>query len=110
MGGGTNYSTEEQVIGTWMGKPLYQKTVNFGALPKSSSTYVAHGIANIDNIIDYETIALTASNRSTSLNYARHDIYGMCSDADRINMYVVTYSDRSDAQGWFTLRYTKTTD
>ena len=24
---GVNYSTEEQVVGTWMGKPLYQKTV-----------------------------------------------------------------------------------
>ena len=42
------YSTEEQVIGTWMGKPLYKKTINFGSFPNATTTRIPHGIANIE--------------------------------------------------------------
>lgn len=35
------YSTEEQVVGTWInGKPLYRKIVEFGALPDSAGKEV----------------------------------------------------------------------
>ena len=51
--GGNNYSTKEQVIGTWInGKPIYQKTINTGALPNKTIKTVAHNIVNIDLILN----------------------------------------------------------
>lgn len=44
-----NYSTTEQVIGTWIdGKPLYQKTVTFGRVSNNSS--ISLGIQNVEHI------------------------------------------------------------
>ena len=34
------YSTEEKVIGEWMGKPLYSKTYSCGQLPNSSQKQI----------------------------------------------------------------------
>lgn len=46
------YSTTEQVVGEWIdGKPLYQKVVDFGALPNSTTKKVAHGISNLGELI-----------------------------------------------------------
>ena len=42
------YSTEETVVGTWMGKPLYKKTINFGSFPNATTTRIPHGISNIE--------------------------------------------------------------
>ena len=45
------YSEDEREIGVWVdGKPLYQKTINFGALPNNGTKEVNHGISDIDHI------------------------------------------------------------
>ena len=37
--GGANYSTEEQIVGTWVnGKPLYQKTYTLGSKSITANT------------------------------------------------------------------------
>lgn len=47
-----NYSMAEQVVGTWIdGSTIYEKTLNVGTI--STETTVAHGIDNLDTIIDY---------------------------------------------------------
>lgn len=54
-----DYSTTEHIIGTWIdGKKLYQKTINFGALPtgpsgtsSTNSKTVDTGVSNIDRVI-----------------------------------------------------------
>ena len=58
-GGSIDYSYEEQFTGRrWVdGKKIYQKTVDCGALPNKSTKVVAHGIANLDQIIDMRAIA-----------------------------------------------------
>ena len=57
-GGGESYSTTETLTGgTWIdGKPIYRKTVNFGALPNSTSKSVAHGISGISKIIKFSAV------------------------------------------------------
>lgn len=57
-GGGVNYSETEQDSGIkWIdGKTLYQKTINFGALPNNTTKQVNHNISNIDNICKIECI------------------------------------------------------
>ena len=39
-----NYSDTETAIGTWFTKTLYQKTINFGALPNNNSKDVTTGL------------------------------------------------------------------
>lgn len=48
----TNYSTEEQVIGTWFGKPLYRKCISITS-EFNTSMQIAHGVPNLYEITDY---------------------------------------------------------
>lgn len=49
---GHNYSTTEQVVGTWIdGSTVYEKTVNLNGLPNNATKTVAHGIINLSYII-----------------------------------------------------------
>lgn len=50
---GDMYSTDERIIGQWIdGKPLYQRTYNITSVTRPE-TKVAHGISNIDSIVDF---------------------------------------------------------
>lgn len=42
-----NYSTGEEVVGTWLGKPLYRKVLLYGALEEGA---YSHYIPNVDHI------------------------------------------------------------
>ena len=51
--GGVNYSTTEHKVGTWInGEDLYECTINFGALPNSTSKAVATGLTGINKVIE----------------------------------------------------------
>lgn len=64
------YSTDEQIVGEWIdGKPIYQKTVNFGALGNAASKSVAHGISNLDYVVDIRTIAKGTDGTFINLPY-----------------------------------------
>lgn len=120
-GGGNNkniYSTDEQKIGTWInGKPLYQKTFDFGALPNSALKDVAHGIANVAMIWVYDGFCYqpngdyfaqlinTAPVSGTADN--KGEWYFGCSST---YIRCLTAQDRSNYSAYVTLRYTKTTD
>lgn len=56
-GGGIDYSETEQDTGLkWVdGKTIYQKTINFGTLTNNKT--VAHGISNLDNVINFFGVA-----------------------------------------------------
>lgn len=61
--GGENYSTTEQVIGTWInGETLYKKTINFGALPNTNTKNVNHNISNLSKIIEISGATNDGSN------------------------------------------------
>lgn len=48
-----DYSTTEKIVGSWVdGKPLYQKTINFGTLPNTSQKEVSHNISNLKRAVD----------------------------------------------------------
>lgn len=106
------YSDTERVIGVWRdNKPLYQKTINFGALPNADQKAVNHNIADLDNIVSVSAVASGATN-NFSLSYIDTN-----SLANGIGIYVsntaVTIrcgSNRSSYNAYVTLQYTKTTD
>lgn len=110
------YSTEEQVVGTWVdGKPIYKKMIEFHFEPESEGTNsysldVSH--LNIDSFVDLETIVKKGSNMNFSNNFYMADT----------NFTFIFYRDNSlqfrigvdafkeTSSGYVILEYTKTTD
>lgn len=110
-GGSVNYSTTEQVIGTWINsKPVYQKTF-YSTSAMSAYVAITHGISNLDLLIRADCV-IRASNRSNQIPiltdqnnaevvitptkieiYLNNDFVNVCNGG-----YIVT------------LQYTKTTD
>lgn len=99
------YSTTEHKVGKWIdGSDLYEKTIDFGALPNNTTKTVAHGISNLDKIVSINPIAIGPS----------ITIAFFASSQTELNCYVqgnnVVYStnfDGSSRYGYVTLRYTK---
>ena len=54
-----HYSTDEQVIGTWIdGSTLYRKVINFGQLPANSQKTVDHNISNLSLVVNLYGVAV----------------------------------------------------
>lgn len=113
IGTGNDYSTDEQIIGTWIdGKPLYQKTLLVGQLPNNTTKAVPHGVANLKRIIYFEGYGFHPSGVCVPLQRATNtasDAVSMWQDGANIN--VLTSIDYSSyTESYITIRYTKTTD
>ena len=106
-GNRVKYSTTEQVVGEWIdGKPLYQKTIDCGALPNKSEKAVSHGISNLGVVV---IIYGVASNGMawTTLDY----LTSPSAYLDSTNINIKTTDNRSSyTTTWITVIYTKTTD
>jgi len=109
------YSTTEQVVGEWIdGKPVYQKTISFGALPNAIEKRVAHGVSNISKVIHIFGIYNWASEWG-SFDYSPHDAetlgYGLSFGVDLTDIVVRPKLDMSSVtESYVTIQYTKTTD
>lgn len=109
-----HYSTTEQVVGTWIdGKPLYQKTINFGALPNATSKSVNHNILSMDYIVSASGIAYNENNSYFPIPFVNDQSYDsqlllMLSKTEitiRTSVNRTTYT-----KCYITIQYTKTTD
>ena len=108
---GGDYSTSEVNTGfKWVdGKDIYKKTVNFGALPNSTTKTVAHGITGLLHVLDHKTEAhdssfmYSAPHANVSATGTQISIY-----FDATYIYIVTGTNRSSATAYITLFYTKT--
>lgn len=120
---GHEYSTTEQVVGTWIdGKPIYEKTINFGALPADNNgKNVSTGLlaSSIDMVIHIDGFSYTTDYRKVSrtlpYSYVKdpHNIHvGWWTqiNGDYIHIYCMTSYDRSNENAYVTIQYTKTTD
>ena len=108
-----HYSTNETVIGTWIdGKPLYEKTVEFGALPNNATKDVLHNVANVNLMVKCDGIAYNSSYEVITVPYANVDsyTYQLQFYADRTKVSIKTKINFTDYTGIITIRYTKTTD
>ena len=110
---GDIYSLEERQVGVWTdGKPLYQKTIDFGALPNSTTKSVAHGISNLDEIANVYGVAKSQYNQ-IPIPWANNTntTYDITMYVDDTDVTVMTSIDRSGyTSSTITLQYTKTTD
>lgn len=111
--GYVEYSTSEKIVGTWIdGKPLYQKTVYLGNLPNATSKNVAHGISNLDLVVDLKGVARNSNGQHIPLNFAATDnVANGCNvRVMGSNININSGIDRSGFTGYCTIQYTKTTD
>lgn len=105
-----SYSTEEKATGEqWIdGSIIYEKTVNCGALPNTTSKTVAHGIANLSKVVEikgyatngtlYLPLPFAGASASTGVS-----VYAGASDIS-----IETGMNRSNfTESYTTLRYTK---
>ena len=104
------YSTTEHKVGKWIdGSVLYEKTIDFGALPKASSKDVSSGLTNV-TIREMKGIEYSSSSVSP-LNYVSTE-----SITEQIRMMyryttneirITTSLDYSLLSAYVTIRYTK---
>lgn len=109
------YSDEEREVGVWRdGKPLYQKTISFGALPNSSGKDVPHGISNLEYIV--YAVASASNNDYSSqrpIPYTHFNNAGnqAMMNYNQTNVHIQCSGNQSEYTKTFvTLFYTKTTD
>jgi hypothetical protein len=110
-----NYTLNEQDTGiTWIdGKKVYQKTVDFGALPDGTQTNkaksVAHGIVNLGLVLEFHiaTIATIGDNtyRIGSTYVESDPLQVIAGYVDDTNIVISTGIDRTMFNAYVTLRY-----
>lgn len=124
MDAGSNYSTEEQVVGTWIdGKPIYQKTVSCGNFQSQTTRTIPHGISNLDKVIQTSWFGkadngILFCNNYVYFNIAQSGDYVQGGDGsivyvDDANIYLMmlgNYVASNDLYKnvYVTLQYTKT--
>lgn len=116
-GGGSSshdYSTQEQVVGTWIdGKPLYEITLNFGSISANSAKTIDVSSLNIDYVTSFDSTArldngiivpipISHTVNMGSQHFCRYNSSG--------NFGIYTGSGQAITQAYLTARYTKTTD
>jgi len=103
----THYSTDEQVVGTWIdGKPLYQKTIVTTTF--SWSTATPHGIENIEEVVGIDCTIWTNLGAYSLGKGGNIDIMA---NVDTTQYFIgCTYNSFTSKKAYLTIRYTKTTD
>jgi hypothetical protein len=90
------------------GKKIYSKTIDCGALPNNTTNVIAHGIANIDNIIEMTAFA-TDGTYFFPLNYCSPNATSNTGVyIDKSNIYPVTGKDMRAFNATVRLKYTCT--
>lgn len=107
------YSTDEIVIGTWLGKPLYRKVVDFGSLPNNAAKTVNHYISNLDKVINIGGYCFDGgeSYYPIPLVYKGADgNYNVQVSVEPSVIRMVSNTNRSQYNAYVILEYTKDTE
>ena len=99
---GVEYRTTER----YLGKPVYVKTVDFGALPNASYKFV--GIENEAYIIRVSALASNGKTLPGSIGASQREQV-LCMGSSN-SVEIITYADASSLTATVTAWYTKATD
>lgn len=107
------YSTEEQVIGTWIdGKPLYRKV--FSGTASSSTMSLAIGTNDIATVVKADalrTITSTTTDTVGSYYASSTDYFRYWVRKAQSDVYQVEFRSAANAYSYtMVIEYTKTTD
>ena len=110
----TIFSTEEEIIGTWVnGNPIYRKTIKCGQLPNASTKRIAHKIINLDRVINlYGNAYRESTDTNISLPFVATTLtYNIQCFEENGNVVIQTKEDRTPfKESYITLEYTKKDD
>lgn len=110
------YTTDEQVIGTWLGEPLYRKVLVYSGPISTGQYLLAHNISNLKSVINLSAIVTdeNGSNRKLPLVYPSDvatyaaSLYAI--DKTNIDLELRQNGLRNMTKINIILEYTKTTD
>ena len=107
-----NYSTEEQIVGTWIdGKPIYEKVINSGYLANNNSITIDVSHLNINDVIQLKGIAFTDDKKQfRPITLGTSDSNAIRIDFTNNNVRIFTWSNWSSYNSFVIIQYTKTTD
>ncbi|MDD3241777.1 MAG: type II secretion system protein [Bacilli bacterium] len=110
-------TSAEQLTGDkWInGKPIYTKTIDFGALPNTTTKTVAHNVLNVDIMwVDMENSFIYYSSDNTSFPVIIADPNATAGAwyvrTTKTQLSITTGSNRTAYSAIVTVKYTKTTD
>ena len=112
-----NMTTEEQVVGTFIdGKPIYQKTINCGALPNATTKDVDTGLTDVDNVVMISGTSYEVNDSSFDVIPLPHVSHG--ATTYNVEMYywknkiriITSFNYSAYTKTFVTVRYTKTSD
>lgn len=105
---GDEYRTTER----YLGKPVYVKVVDCGAMPSATTKTVNHGISDIQHIVEVKgSLYKTDGSEARSLPYwfSTEDYAEI--RADKTSIYMITVGGNWEARNCYAvLKYTKTTN
>ena len=106
------YSTEEKVVGKWIdGKNIYEKVINSGYLPNTSSISINVSTLNIDSIIQLKGITFTDDKlNQRPITLGTSDNNAIRIDFTNNNIRIFTWSNWSAYNSFIIIQYTKTTE
>lgn len=107
------YSQNETDTGKiWIdGKKIYRKVVDCGYLLDNDKKQIKHNIENIDKIIKINGISYQDGGDCMPLPHVYNVEQGQGNItlyANKTDIVIITYGDRTDVQALITLEYTKT--
>ena len=109
-GGFHVWTTTEKVIGEWVnGKPVYEITINAGAMP-NNQTKIVQAPANVELVIDFSGFCTDGNGNVRPLPMAGGGTNDVRLDLTAGDVRVVTFADWSAYDAWIVIRYTKSTD
>ena len=102
------YSTNEQIIGTWLGKPLYRKVIEYTFLEANIANAVTT-IPNLEYFTKIEGFFVEGINRFL-VPYSYNNEAINCYTSNNTLYEVHNYSFPNNKTAFITIEYTKTTD
>lgn len=110
----TIYSEEEREVGVWRdGKPLYQKSINIGAVTANTVKVIDITSLNVDYVADYIATAVLTNGWKVPLpqtHTSSMSYQAFCRLSSSTQLAVGVGSSVGISDGYVTLQYTKTTD
>lgn len=91
-----SFGSDEVIIGTRNGQPVYRKIIEVGALPKATRKEVAHGISNLDLTKIFRldgTTYYSVSNYTQTIPYYNDTTEYSRLVVDDTNVIVITSTD-----------------
>ena len=117
-----HYDGNEKIIGTWFGDTLYEQTIEVTSISSGAEKSFAHGISNIDMVVDCKGYAYNGNDHKSFLSFiVPNDINSNTSGINGRYVFAISNADRTNivcAVGSgivsqltklvFTVQYTKT--